>query len=52
MLTPVHFPYAMLNKVMTWDDHDTGLNDGGASNPYKVVAKRLAAQFYHMQASP
>jgi len=35
--------------VMAWDDHDSGINDAGLSNPYKHTAKAMAADFYNMK---
>ena len=32
--------------VAAWDDHDSGLNDGGASNPYKQTAKAMFNDFF------
>lgn len=36
--------------VATWDDHDFGQNDGGASNPNKDLAKALFLDFFQAGA--
>lgn len=36
---------ASMPLVATWDDHDYGINDGGASNPHKDLAKDLFLTF-------
>ena len=36
---------ASLPMLITWDDHDYGLNDGGAANPYRDYAKELFLEF-------
>jgi alkaline phosphatase D len=37
--------------VAVWDDHDVGMNDGGATNPHKEVAKEIAADFYDWEST-
>ena len=36
---------SQIPTVATWDDHDYGLNDGGAANPFKHVAKEAFLDF-------
>ena len=33
--------------LATWDDHDYGLNDGGADYPHKLAAKRAFLEFFN-----
>jgi alkaline phosphatase D len=33
--------------LATWDDHDYGLNDGGADYPHKLLAKRAFLDFFN-----
>lgn len=33
-----------------WDDHDFGINDGGAEHPHRDVAQRLMLEFFHEPA--
>jgi len=46
--------FAALRKrvplLAVWDDHDYGLNDGGAENPIKVDSKALFADFFDVPA--
>src|ERR1700744_3707279 len=32
--------------IETWDDHDFGVNDGGADSPYRATAKKLFSAFW------
>ncbi|KAH8059168.1 PhoD-like phosphatase [Aureococcus anophagefferens] len=41
---------AAIPMVFAWDDHDFGLNDGGAANPYLAHAKELFLSF--VEAGP
>jgi alkaline phosphatase D len=44
---------ALRSEVPTlavWDDHDYGVNDGGAENPIKNQAKDIFAQFFDVPA--
>lgn len=38
------------NTMVVWDDHDFGLNDGGADHPFKAEAKQLFLDFWHVPA--
>jgi alkaline phosphatase D len=33
--------------MATWDDHDYGLNDGGAENEHKLLAKKAFVDFFN-----
>jgi alkaline phosphatase D len=36
--------------LATWDDHDFGINDGGAEHPYRERAKELFLDFFEIAA--
>ena len=37
--------------LATWDDHDYGVNDGGADFPYQQASRRAFAAFFDLDAS-
>jgi len=37
-----------LPMIVTWDDHDFGLSDGHAANPFKAKAKELFVEFWQI----
>jgi len=37
---------AAIPTIETWDDHDFGVNDGGADSPYRATAKKLFSGFW------
>lgn len=41
----------LIPTVVTWDDHDYGMRDGDATNPYKEDAKRTLEAFYSQTPS-
>lgn len=40
-----------VSHLAVWDDHDYGLNDGGAEFPHKAVSKELFLDFWNAPAS-
>lgn len=40
-----------IRLVGTWDDHDYGLNDGGADFPHKLAAKQFFLDFFNLNAT-
>jgi len=40
---------AQVPMIATWDDHDTGENDGTSNNPVKADAKDLFFKFWNIQ---
>ena len=40
---------AKVPMIATWDDHDTGENDGTTTNPVKAIAKDLFFKFWNIQ---
>lgn len=42
---------AAVPQLAIWDDHDYGLNDGGAEFPHKQVSKDAFLQFWEVAAS-
>ena len=40
-----------VRHLAVWDDHDYGLNDGGADFPYKDLAKDLFLEFWKVPAN-
>lgn len=49
-LAATQAPYQRLRRevptLAVWDDHDFGLNDGGADHPFKAEAKALFLEFW------
>ena len=39
-------PRAAIPFLATWDDHDYGLNDGGADFPHKAASRQIFAEFW------
>lgn len=40
-----------IRLIGTWDDHDYGLNDGGANYPHKLAAKQYFLDFFGIDAT-
>ena len=39
---------AAVPVLATWDDHDFGMNDGGAAHPYRSVAESIFDEFWQV----
>lgn len=42
----------LIPTIVTWDDHDYGMQDGNATNPHKLDSKRTLEAFFAQTPSP
>lgn len=42
----------LIPTVVTWDDHDYGMQDGNRENPYKLESKKVLEAFFAQEATP